>query len=253
MHARRFLHVMLGCAASVVVATAASLETTAGGSQPTVHVLELFTSQGCSSCPPADALLERYKARSDVIALSLPVDYWDRLGWKDTFASRENSDRQRAYARSRGDGEVYTPQIVINGRAHVIGSVASSIDRAIAGMDAEVRSARVAIAAGLQDGALVVDVGGARRAEERAAASIVVALVQDRGTVSIERGENAGRKVTYHNVVKAFRKVGSWSGSPAKLRVPLAGIDSSCCTTAVVMLQQENAGPILAASTVRIR
>src|SRR5512140_911562 len=85
-------------------------------------VLELFTSQGCSSCPPADAVFASYAGRDDVIALSFHVDYWDYLGWNDTFASRENTDRQRSYAATRGDRQVYTPQIVVNGRDHVVGS-----------------------------------------------------------------------------------------------------------------------------------
>ena len=99
--------------------------------QPIRAVIELFTSQGCSSCPPADALLQKYAADPNVIALSMPVDYWDYLGWKDTFASPRNTERQRAYAKSRGDGAIYTPQAVINGSIHVNGSSRSEIDQAI--------------------------------------------------------------------------------------------------------------------------
>ena len=113
--------------------TAIAQTDTAESSRPSFKVvLELFTSQGCSSCPPADALLESYTKRDDVIALSVPVDYWDRLGWKDTFASREFTLRQQEYASARGDGQVYTPQIVVSGSAHVVGSSRSSIDDAIA-------------------------------------------------------------------------------------------------------------------------
>jgi hypothetical protein len=85
-------------------------------------VLELFTSQGCSSCPAADALFKAYAARRDIVALSMPVDYWDYLGWKDTLGSPKFSRRQRDYAKQRGDGQVYTPQVVVNGRTHVVGS-----------------------------------------------------------------------------------------------------------------------------------
>ena len=104
-----------------------------------VTVIELFTSQGCSSCPTADALLESYADRPDVVALTLPVDYWDYLGWKDTLASPKFSARQRTYAKARGDGRVYTPQVVINGLQHAVGSSATDIDRAIAVHQAEDR------------------------------------------------------------------------------------------------------------------
>src|SRR5262249_38071684 len=94
-------------------------------------VVELFTSQGCSSCPAADALLKRLADRDDLVALSLSVDYWDYLGWRDTLASPKFAERQRAYARARGDGAIYTPQAVVNGMAHVNGSDEGQIARAI--------------------------------------------------------------------------------------------------------------------------
>ncbi|HSJ39938.1 MAG TPA: DUF1223 domain-containing protein, partial [Xanthobacteraceae bacterium] len=94
-------------------------------------VLELFTSQGCSSCPPADKILGELAQDPSVIALSMPIDYWDDLGWKDTLADARFSARQRAYSRMRGDREVYTPQVVVNGTVHVIGSDRESIEIAI--------------------------------------------------------------------------------------------------------------------------
>src|SRR5258707_6951060 len=94
-------------------------------------VMELFTSQGCSSCPPADKLLGELAEREDLLALSLPVDYWDYLGWKDTLASHDYSERQREYAQSRGDGDVYTPQAVINGSADVVGTDRTAIETAL--------------------------------------------------------------------------------------------------------------------------
>ena len=94
-------------------------------------VVELFTSQGCSSCPAADALFVKLAKRSDLIVLTMPVDYWDYLGWKDTLATPGNTARQKAYAKSRGDGQVYTPQAVINGQIHVNGSSESQIENAL--------------------------------------------------------------------------------------------------------------------------
>src|ERR1700704_1739972 len=96
---------------------------------PPTTVLELFTSQGCASCPPADALFAQYAKRADVLALTFNVDYWDYLGWKDTLANPDNTDRQRQYATSRGDNQIYTPQLVIDGRTHVIGSDPKQVDK----------------------------------------------------------------------------------------------------------------------------
>jgi len=110
--------------------TAAAVMPTRAANEPTA-VVELFTSQGCSSCPSADALLARLAGRDDVIALSLPVDYWDYLGWKDTLASPRFSERQRAYAHTRADGAIYTPQAVVNGLMHVNGADEGSIKRTI--------------------------------------------------------------------------------------------------------------------------
>ena len=100
-----------------------------GGVRPVV--VELFTSQGCSSCPPADALLGRLAKRTDVIALSLPITYWDMLGWKDTLASEANTRRQKAYAAVMGHGAVYTPQIIVDGVLDVVGGRIASVEAAI--------------------------------------------------------------------------------------------------------------------------
>jgi len=113
-------------------------------------VVELFTSQGCSSCPNADALLQRLASRDDVIALSLPVDYWDYLGWKDTLASPKFSERQRAYAQTRGDGAIYTPQVVVNGLVHVNGADEGSIKRTMEKTGKTVATAFVPIRLGEQ-------------------------------------------------------------------------------------------------------
>ncbi|PPD29359.1 MAG: DUF1223 domain-containing protein [Hyphomicrobium sp.] len=218
-----------------------------------VTVLELFTSQGCSSCPPADALLETYKTRDDVIALSLPVDYWDRLGWKDTFAKSQYTDRQRDYARARGDGEIYTPQTVVNGRTHVVGSSARAIDREIAATGPQNKQSRIALKLELKGGDLIVDVGKANSASVPNEAHILLLAVQDSGKVAIGRGENSGRQITYHNVVRDLKQLGPWRGQPLSLRVPGADLVRSCCETAVVILQQGKGGPILSAAKIDIR
>lgn len=245
----------IGAALMAVAASVGGL--IAGGSawsqQPAsrpVHVLELFTSQGCSSCPPADALLGAYAARDDVIALSLPVDYWDRLGWKDTFAKAEYTKRQRAYAQARGDGEVYTPQVVVNGRAHVVGSVRREIDGSIALTARDTAARRVPLSVEFQGDDMIVHVGAAVAGSTGATGQLLLAVVQDKGTVAIGRGENAGREVTYHNVVRDLKPIGAWTGSSASLRIPRADTAGSCCETLAVLLQQGQGGPILAAAKI---
>lgn len=215
-------------------------------------VLELFTSQGCSSCPPADALLESYTRRDDVIALSLPVDYWDRLGWKDTFASREHTDRQRDFARARGDGQVYTPQLVINGKFHVVGSSRPAIDGTIAAVKTALREPLVSLRVHFEDDALLVQVGAANAGPAISDARLLLAVVQDTGTVSIRRGENANRTVTYYNIVRALRTVGAWAGAPSTLRVSKSEFSVAGTQSLVVLLQNGAGGPIINAVQIRI-
>lgn len=237
--------VLVGIAAGIS-GSADAAEPRSGGPKP---VLELFTSQGCSSCPPADAVLGDYAARDDVIALSLPVDYWDRLGWKDTFGQRSHSDRQRDYARRRGDGEVYTPQVVVNGRLHVIGSSASAIETAIAASRAERARADVLIGLGIEGTAMRIEVGAGTPTYP---ATVWLALVQTRGSVAIGRGENGGRKITYHNIVRSLRPVGRWTGSPVDVRIPEADVLQPGIAMATVLLQEEDGGAILGAAEIAV-
>jgi hypothetical protein len=215
-------------------------------------VLELFTSQGCSSCPPADALLESYTKRDDVIALSVPVDYWDRLGWRDTFASRDHTNRQRDYASARGDGQVYTPQVVISGRSHVVGSSRSAIDGAIAAAKTALRDSQVPLRVHFEDGALIVQVGGAPVGATISDARLLLAVVQDAGTVSIRRGENANRTVTYRNIVRSLKVIGAWAGTPSTLRVAKSEFSVAGTQSLVVLLQNGTGGPIMNAAQIRI-
>lgn len=220
---------------------------------PQKPVLELFTSQGCSSCPPADALLQRDIARGDVLALSFSVDYWDRLGWKDTFASRANSERQRAYARSRGDGQVYTPQIVVNGRAHAVGSRQAEINTALIKTSQALKDERVALTAKLSDDLLTIHVGATHAGTQASSADVWLAAVQDRGLVDIKRGENANRKVAYHNVVREMRAIGVWNGEGRTFTIPRPELNRTCCQSVVVMVQAKDGGAILATRQVRLR
>jgi hypothetical protein len=231
----------------VALHTGAAAQTTSAN-----VVLELFTSQGCSSCPPADALLASYVKRDDVIALSVAVDYWDRLGWKDTFASREHTNRQRDYARARGDGQVYTPQVVINGKFHVVGSSRSAIDGAIAMAKTAPRESQVPLRVHFEHNALIVQVGGAPAGAAISTARLLLAVVQDAGTVSIRRGENANRIVTYYNIVRGLKTIGAWAGTPSTLRVSKSEFSVAGTQSLVVLLQNGIGGPIMNAAQIRI-
>ena len=175
-------------------------------------VLELFTSQGCSSCPPADRLFAKLAADPQFIVLSLPVDYWDRLGWKDTFAKHAFTERQYGYARVRGDGQVYTPQAVVNGSEHANGANRRSIDAS-----AETTSdLSVPVSAERTGDDIVVYVGGGAPQ----AATIVVLPYFASREVAVGRGENAREKLTYTNIVRDIEPIGAWSGSAVTRTVP---------------------------------
>jgi hypothetical protein len=184
---------------------------------PPRAVIELFTSQGCSSCPPADKLLAGLAKDPDVIAISLPVDYWDRLGWKDTFAKHAFTERQQAYAAVRGDGQVYTPQAVVNGSEHVVGSQAAAIEAAIG---ATSQNLRVPLSAERKADNILVSIGaGDGQAGEGTVVLLPLLAARD---VAIGRGENARSFVTYTNIVRDIIPAGQWSGKAIQLAIPAA-------------------------------
>jgi hypothetical protein len=206
-------------------------------------VVELYTSQGCSSCPPADKLLGDLARRGDVIALGLHVDYWDYIGWKDNFASPQYSDRQRAYARYAGARTVYTPQMIVSGMDHLIGA-----------RPAELESLIKRLAAKKSTVSLDVDrKGNTVRVRARSTAPLstkaVIQLVRfiPHSRVQIGRGENAGRTIDYANVVTEWSRVGDWDGaSDLSLNLKAQGDDA-----VVVIIQENGPGPILAAAQIR--
>ena len=223
----------------------------ADSAQTPKPVLELFTSQGCSSCPPADALLGKYAARKDVIALTMPVDYWDYLGWKDTLASPLFSNRQRAYAKARGDGQVYTPQIVVSGARHVVGSHERAVERAVAAAKKALKGRHVTLSLWAEGDTLTIEAGAAPDGLERRAGTIWLALVKKSVKVAIKRGENGGRKITYHNVVRELTPVGKWSGKAMTLKLPKHALMQAGSDGCTVLLQQGDGGPIIAAAEMR--
>jgi hypothetical protein len=217
-------------------------------------VLELFTSQGCSSCPPADRLVGQLANDPSLVALSVPIDYWDYLGWRDTLANPAHSARQRAYARARGDGQVYTPQIVVNGAADALGSDQAAIERAIAQTDRKTDAMSLPVVLAVNNGTLNVSVSGADKAS--AAAEVWLCPLTKAVPVAIGRGENRGHTVTYHNVVRNWLKLGTLSAAQSSWNVPIAQIKAEGIDAAAVVVQEgsrDRPGIILGAALTDIR
>ena len=210
-------------------------------------VVELFTSQGCSSCPKADALLEELSARTDIVSLAYHVDYWDYIGWEDTFGAKANSDLQRDYAQSWGSSRIFTPQMVVNGSGGVVGSKREEVNAAIAAASLPVD---VAIAETADD-MLEVDVA-ARPGTKDAVVWLVTFL--DRAEVDIERGENKGRKVAYTQIVTGRQVLGMWDpATGAQLKLPLDEVLTGSSNGAVILVQEERngfPGPIIGAASI---
>ena len=203
-------------------------------------LVELFTSQGCSSCPPADRLAATLKDRPGVQVISFNVDYWDYLGWRDTLASPDYTKRQMDYAHARGDNDVYTPQMVINGNAHVVGSAQSEVEAAIAAAAKSVPKISVVLKA--TDNDLIVELGDGAAQEEGTLWLMAIAPQVD---VKIERGENSGSTVSYHNVVRKLVPAGTWMGKATKLMLPKNNIMIEGSTSCLAVLQKRALGPVL--------
>ena len=213
-------------------------------------VVELFTSQGCSSCPPADKIIGELARDPSVIALSMPIDYWDYLGWKDTLADSRFSARQKAYSQTRGDRDVYTPQVIVNGSVHVIGSDRSKIDSAIGDTRKADGVMSVPVTVALAGKQINVSVAASDKSPA-AHGEVWICSVSKAVPIMIGRGENRGKEVTYHNVVRTLLKVGDWNGTSGSWTVPLENISREGVDAAVVFVQDGNRdkpGPMLGAA-----
>ena len=218
--------------------------------EPTA-VIELFTSQGCSSCPTADAVMAQLAKRDDIIALSLSVDYWDYLGWKDTLANPKFSERQRAYGKARGDGKIYTPQLVVNGMTHVNGSDEGEIGRLIDKTAKTLSASRVPIRLSQDKDKLVVEAGAAPPGTTPKEATLWLAVIAKTVTVPIERGENQGKTITYNNVVRELIPIGMWNGKAMTVQLERHSFMQPGTDRCAVILQQGHAGPIVGAALMR--
>jgi hypothetical protein len=201
-------------------------------------VVELFTSQGCSSCPPADALLAQIATRQDVIALALHVDYWDYIGWADTFGDPAYTTRQRSYARAMGENMVYTPQMIINGSSAIVGSDAEALVSALTADDEDAPVLRLSRSGG------TLSIRADAAPDLSAPVRVMLVRYHPKAEVAIQRGENSGRTITYTNIVTSLTEIGQWDGSRAlQMDVGATGKQMS-----VVLLQEAGPGRIVAAA-----
>lgn len=241
--AKRMTATMLSGSLAVVAAVTV---TTPSLADPRA-IVELFTSQGCSSCPPADRVLGELAKDPTVIALSLPVDYWDYLGWKDTLADSRFSARQKAYSSVRGDRDVYTPQAIVNGAVHVLGSDQAGIEAAAA--TTKNSGSVMSVPVTMTKSGKQIDVSVA--AATGKSGEIWICSVSKQVPITINRGENRGKQITYHNVVRGILKVGDWSGKAGSWSVPLENIAHDGVDAAAVYVQdgsRDKPGPMLGAA-----
>tara|TARA_R110002124_G_scaffold69200_2_gene186488 strand:- start:930 stop:1739 length:810 start_codon:yes stop_codon:yes gene_type:complete len=206
-------------------------------------VVELYTSQGCSSCPPADAILQELAAREDVIALALHVDYWDYIGWQDPFGDAAHVSRQKAYAARAGRRSVYTPQMIVQGETDIVGAKPMKLMQAISAHAQ--RPAPIKLTVSRAGDTLQIDAV----AQQASAGPVTVHMLryEPQETTVIERGENRGKTLDYSNIVEGWQVLGQWDGAAAlSMTAPVSGEKP-----VVVILQGADAGPILAAARLR--
>ena len=210
--------------------------------QDSLVVVELYTSQGCSSCPPADALLEEMAKNVEILPLAFHVDYWDYLGWQDAFASPAHTLRQKAYAHTAGERMIYTPQAIVDGTARMVGSDSQALMSAVMQAMNKDRRAKVSVS---RSGATLTVTG---TASESLPTPVQVLLVRYTPEASVEilHGENAGQTIRYVNTVTSVTQIGEWTGAQAlSLTAPISGAEA-----AAILVQAPDMGAVLAAALV---
>lgn len=212
-------------------------------------VVELFTSQGCHSCPPADKLIGKFSKEDDILGLSLHVNYWDYLGWKDSFASEETTKRQYSYGRSLGEGQVYTPQAIVNGRAHVVGSDEGKIRALVDYYENSGDGLTVPINVDVNNGKLSI---GVDPGDVKQQATLFMVFFNREHSVKIARGENGGKELTYSNVVHEMQPIAVVEASGFQMNYPVMEIKREGFDSCAIILQTQdrsgNPGPILGAA-----
>ncbi len=240
---------VLGAVAAAGLCVAAVEEAVTPSTTPTPVVVELYTSQGCSSCPPADALLGELAKRADVVALSLHVDYWDYIGWKDPYASPTTTQRQRAYAHAMGQHMIYTPQMVIDGRAETVGSHTADVERLIAEAKAH---PKLPIAFRRDPSGYYVELPAGQNPSP-APATVWLVIYDKQRETPVDRGENAGANLVDYNVVREWRKLGTWDGMAMKIALDVSEDMEALHDGCAVILQAGDVGPILGAAAFKMR
>lgn len=233
---------LIGGAAAIVAGRPDGVAARPPGNGP--WAVELFTSQGCNSCPPADAFLGRLAKRADIVALSFHVDYWDYIGWKDPFASRETTERQRGYAKALKQRYVYTPEMVVDGIGHDTGREPGPIETLLAKaqrLSAKRATPELARAIG---GPLTIKL--AAFALERGPADVTLAVYDRRSNTPVARGENQGRTLENFNIVRQLELVSRWDGSPASWTIAADRIQPA--QGVAVLVQRADYGPMIGCS-----
>lgn len=262
MPARRFSSILLLAAVLAAPALAGGGALRPASSQPVTGVVELFTSQGCSACPAAAERIARLGQAEGILTLSYHVDYWDYIGWQDRFGSRENTQRQRAYAAAFGSHSIYTPQAVVNGQRAMIASQEGKIRQALAetALDEDRIEAQVRLA--LQADRLHIAADAKGPAPAGASPVLLLVTYQERAVTHVTSGENAGQALVSHAPVQKVQVIGMWSGQPLEADLPLstllppgkAGHKRIGCA-ALLQATHPNGtpGPILAAAAILIQ
>jgi hypothetical protein len=239
---------VIGLSFSTLAGTAWAAKETRQG--PDLVVVELFTSQSCSSCPPADKFLGELAKHKNVLALSMHVDYWNALGWRDPWSSPKVTERQRRYSKALGTRYVSTPQAIIQGRAYAVGSDRTTVTR-------EIEKARRSTPARVQPrvtmpgpNKLTVKLPGGNPGTN---ATVWLVAFDDGHTASISGGENTGATITYTNVVRELRPIGSWRGKPASIDIDISKEQAAGYGNCAVIIQAQGTGAILGALSLPMR
>jgi len=208
-------------------------------------VVELYTSQGCSSCPPADRVLGELSTMPNVIALAFHVDYWDNIGWRDHYSIPNAVERQYRYVQSLGLSSAFTPQAVVDGRSSFVGSDKRRILDALADQAGEA----VPVSLEVSDGVLTVRVP---EGQDRKPYQVFVAAYLPQASTPVGRGENSGRTLQEFNIVRQFRSIGTWSGHAAVFRASVESFPADASRVAV-LLQRDGQGPIAGSAAIALR
>jgi hypothetical protein len=229
------------------------ISSAAMGAEPRA-VIELFTSQGCSSCPPADKLAGELAQDPTLLVMSLPIDYWDYLGWKDTLANPGHTNRQRAYSKARGDREVYTPQVVVNGMAQALGSDRTAIEGAIKHTGKHAGTLSLPLAVSVANDVITINVPADKGKVTKG--EIWLCPITKNVPVTVAKGENSGHTITYHNVVRKWIRLGEWTGAARSFTLPVRELGDDTAEQVAVVIQagsKEAPGAMLGANVAALK